>query len=314
MKPRFLSAKPTICVAGILSTSASSATVMNSVTCTVFRSRSAASRIASVSSRGSSERRVRRTGPRIAVIVREMLAVTASWSTVPRRPFLPRRSSRRGGPPAAGLSSRRAVGAPPGVADAIGRGGADGVPLATGLGRAAPGAIGRGRGPAGAWREEGLRRCVATERREQALRSAAVRRRRRRRRCRRAAGAAQRGWAGRRRLYRRRLLHRSTGCGSGAPIEIVVTVRLPSRRAPASRRCTIHRRRAPAPTNRRCLGCGWRAGSAAAAFLSSASCGWPSALRRWQHHGAGALARSLCPRGTASHAPSGRAHERPGRP
>ena len=79
-----------------------------------------------------------------------MLDDTASWSTEPLLPFLPRRpprSSPLGRPP---RSSRRAPGKPvagaPGAADATGRGGWNGVPVATGRGRGAPGTIGRGRG------------------------------------------------------------------------------------------------------------------------------------------------------------------------
>ncbi len=83
ISPRFLNAKLMIWVAGTLRLSASSLTVMNSLTRTVFRSRSASAlRSASISSRDapSSRKRPERRAvpPRSADIVREMFAVTAS--------------------------------------------------------------------------------------------------------------------------------------------------------------------------------------------------------------------------------------------
>ena len=151
---------------------ASSLTVMNSLTRTVLRSRSA-SRGAlppPASSRVPRRRSLapRREGaPRIAAIVLEMFASTASWSTAPRLPFLrrPRSMTPLLGPPpsrhrrhhcqhhrrrdhacpgacrrgAAALRLRR------GAADAMGRGG--NPPLAgDGTRTRCTGVIGRGRG------------------------------------------------------------------------------------------------------------------------------------------------------------------------
>ena len=82
INPRCLKANDTICVAGTLRMSASSETVMNSLTRTVFFSRSAISaRIAASSSRALSSMRPPRRlpgAPSIWRMVREMLAVTAS--------------------------------------------------------------------------------------------------------------------------------------------------------------------------------------------------------------------------------------------
>ena len=82
MRPRFLKANATISVAGTFRICASSLTVMNSLTRTVLRSRSAsAARAASISSRTPRRRslELRRCGaPRMVAIVLEMFASTAS--------------------------------------------------------------------------------------------------------------------------------------------------------------------------------------------------------------------------------------------
>ena len=149
-------------MAGTLRISASSLTVMNSLTRTSFFSTSAAAaRMASISSRDPSSRVPRRLDPVPPIwrIVREMLAETASWSTWPRFPFLRRPADGAGAPspldpgpaPPGRRSSRRETPPPlpePGVADATGRGG-NGSPLVTGRGRGAPGTTERGRGRSG---------------------------------------------------------------------------------------------------------------------------------------------------------------------
>src|SRR4051812_36704681 len=107
----------------------------------------------------------------MALIVLLMFAVTASWSTEPRFPFLPRRAPPCCCAPMAGMpvllgrcwsgrlvpESRRG-GAPPGDAEATGRADENGLPPAPGRGRGAPGVIGVGRGPAGG---TGAGRCPA---------------------------------------------------------------------------------------------------------------------------------------------------------
>jgi hypothetical protein len=156
IKPRFLSAKPTIWVGEILRICARSATVMNSLTRTVVRSRcSAAARSASISSRPSSRRRPPRVGaPRMSRMVRLMLSATAPWST--RLPFLPPgRPPVRAAPPggANGLPNGAEM-PPPGAPGPRPRSrrGPPGAPGAPGRGatpRGAPGVIGRGRGAPG---------------------------------------------------------------------------------------------------------------------------------------------------------------------
>src|ERR1019366_6748285 len=163
IRPRFLNANDTICVAGTFRISASSLTVMNSLTRTSFFSTSAAAtRLASISSREPSSREPRRFGPGPPIwrMVREMFADTASWSTWPRLPFLRRPADGAGAPiprepdwppPPGRRSSRRETPPPlpvPGGADATGRGG-NGSPLVTGRGRGAPGTTERGRGRSG---------------------------------------------------------------------------------------------------------------------------------------------------------------------
>src|SRR3954470_201415 len=108
----------------------------------------------------------------MALIVLLMFAVTASWSTEPRFPFLPRRAPPCCWAPIAGMpvllgrcwsgrlvpESRRG-GAPPGDAEATGRADENGLPPAPGRGRGAPGGEGRRA------RSRGRNRCRTLPRR-----------------------------------------------------------------------------------------------------------------------------------------------------